>query len=214
VTTAAVVLLAAAAPVAVADWVAVAVGWRRIELGSKPLVILLMLGAALALDPGNANLRWFFVAGLALSAVGDVALLAPPRWFAMGLVAFLVAHGAYIGGLVQVSGGGESVAAGLVFVGLADLFLGVPIIRGAAARRGPALAGAVALYLIVISGTVVAAGAADLTLARIGTVLLFTSDGILGWNRFVVPLRQGRLLTRIPYHLGQGLMVLAIAGGG
>jgi uncharacterized membrane protein YhhN len=45
----------------------------------------------------------------------------------------------------------------------------------------------------------------------VGAVLLFASDGILGWNRFVVPLRHGRLLTRIPYHLGQGLLILALA---
>jgi len=213
-TAATMVLLATAAPVALADWVAVARGWRRVELGTKPLVVLLLLAAAVAVEPHTAGLRSFFVAGLALSLVGDVALLGPARWFGIGLGAFLVAHGAYIAGLLQVPGSGESVAAGLVFVGLADLLLGLPIIRGAGARRGPVLAGAVALYLVVISGTVIAAGAADLTLARIGAVLLFASDGILGWNRFVVPLRQGRLLTRIPYHLGQGLMVLSLGYAG
>ena len=78
-------------------------------------------------------------------------------------------------------------------------------------RRGAARQGvAVAAYLVVISGTVVVAGASDLTLARIGAVGLYASDGILGWNRFVQPLRRGRLLTRIPYHLGQGLLVLSL----
>lgn len=210
-TTLAAGLLAAAALMALLDWAAVAWGVRRIELGSKPLVLALLFAAALAVDAENAGLRWFFVAGLALSGLGDVALLAPPRWFAVGLGAFLLAHLAYIGGLLQVPGGGDSVAAGLVFVGLAGVFVGLPIVRGAGERRGLALAAGVALYLLVISATVVVAGASNLTLARIGAVLLFASDGILGWNRFVVPLRQGRLLTRIPYHLGQGLLVCSLA---
>jgi len=203
-------LLVAAALAALADWTAVGAGWRRIGLTTKPLVMLALLAMALTVNPESAGQRSFFVAGLALSLVGDVALLGPPRWFAGGLAAFLGAHLAYIAGLLQVSGSGDSVAAGLVFVILAGLFVGIPIVRGAAARRGAALAFAVALYLVVISATVVVAGASQLTLARIGAVLLFASDGVLGWNRFVVPLRQGRLLTRIPYHLGQGLMVASL----
>jgi uncharacterized membrane protein YhhN len=61
---------------------------------------------------------------------------------------------------------------------------------------------------------VVVAGQTDLILARVGAVLLYASDGVLGWNRFVTPIRQGRLLTRIPYHLGQGLMVLSLVFSG
>ena len=86
--------------------------------------------------------------------------------------------------------------------------MGISIARGAFRRQGIPLAAAVAAYLAVISTTVVVAAASDLSLARIGAVLPFASDGVLGWNRFVAPIRQGGLLTRIPYHLGQALLVL------
>jgi alkenylglycerophosphocholine hydrolase len=203
-------MLVAVAVVAAADWIAVATGRRRAEMATKPLVILLLLGAAIALTPIDAGMRALFVAGLALSAVGDVALLAAPRWFSAGLAAFLLAHLAYIAGLLQVHGSSATLAAGLVFIGLAGIFVGIPIVRGAMERSGAALGLAVVAYLSVISATVVVAGLSHLTLARIGAVFLYASDGILGWNRFVVPIPQGRLLTRIAYHLGQALMVLSL----
>lgn len=202
--------LVAVAVLAGADWIAVATGRRRAEMATKPLVILLLLGAAIALTPIDAGMRALFVAALALSAVGDVALLAAPRWFPAGLGAFLLAHLAYLAGLLQIHGSSATLAAGLIFVGLAGIFVGIPIVRGAMERSGAALGLAVVAYLAVISTTVVVAGLSDLTLARIGAVLLYASDGILGWNRFVVPIRRGRLLTRIPYHLGQALMVLSL----
>jgi len=207
-------LMAAAGLVAVVDWVALAGDRRSVGLVTKPAVILLLLAAALAVTPINSQQRTFFVAALALSAAGDVALLASPRWFAVGLGAFLLAHLAYIGGLLQVRGSGESVAAGVVFVVLAGIFMGIPIVLGAARKRGVALGVAVGAYLATISAMVVVAGQTDLILARVGAVLLYASDGVLGWNRFVTPIRQGRLLTRIPYHLGQGLMVLSLVFSG
>ncbi len=206
--------MAAAGLIAVVDWVALVGDRRRVGLVTKPAVILLLLAAAVMVAPVNTEQRTFFVAALALSAAGDVALLAPPRWFAVGLGAFLLAHLAYIGGLLQVQGTGESVAAGLVFVALAGLFMGIPIVLGAARKRGAALGVAVAAYLATISAMVVFAGQSDLILARVGAVLLYASDGVLGWNRFVTPIRQGRLLTRVPYHLGQGLMILSLVYAG
>ncbi len=206
--------MAAAALMAMVDWVALVGDRRRVGLVTKPAAILLLLAAAVMVAPVNTEQRTFFVAALALSAAGDVALLAPPRWFAVGLGAFLLAHVAYIGGLLQVQGTGESVAAGLVFVALAGLFMGIPIVLGAARKRGAALGVAVAAYLATISAMVVLAGQSDLILARVGAVLLYASDGVLGWNRFVTPIRQGRLLTRVPYHLGQGLMILSLVYAG
>ena len=207
-------LITAAGLIAVMDWVALAGDRRRAGLATKPAVILLLLAAAATVAPVNSEQRTLFVAALALSAAGDVALLAPPRWFVIGLGAFLLAHLAYIGGLLQVQGSGESVLAGLVFVGLAGIFMGIPIVLGAGRKRGVALGVAVVAYLATISTMVVVAGQSDLILARVGAVLIYASDGVLGWNRFVTPIRQGRLLTRIPYHLGQGLMVLSLVYAG
>lgn len=192
------------------DWAAVGTGRRRIELVSKPAVLLLLVGAALALIPESSEQRAWFVAALGLSLAGDVALLAPPRWFVAGLGAFLVAHLAYVAGLLLEPGPGEPALFGLLLAGIGGAALGVPIVRGALHRRGAVLAAATAAYLLAISATVVAAGASGDPIARIGAVALYASDGILGWNRFVRPLPQGRLLTRVPYHAGQALMVLSL----
>jgi uncharacterized membrane protein YhhN len=173
-------------------------------------VLLLLVGAALALTPESSGQRAWFVAALAASLVGDVALLAPPRWFVAGLAAFLVAHLAYVAGILLEPGPGESALFGLLLAGICGAALGVPIIRGALQRRGAVLAAAATAYLLAISATVVAAGASGEPVARIGAVALYASDGILGWNRFVRPLPQGRLLTRVPYHAGQALMVLSL----
>src|SRR5690242_1128107 len=92
-----VVFLAAAAIAAVGDWVAVARRDQRLEYVFKPLTTLLLLGAALAVDPDVPARRWWFVVALALSLVGDVSLMLGR--FVPGLAAFLVAHLAYIPGL-------------------------------------------------------------------------------------------------------------------
>ena len=44
---------------------------------------------------------------------------------------------------------------------------------------------------------------AALVAAGRGAVLLFCSDALLAWNRFVVPVRGARLLAIVAYHLGQ-----------
>jgi len=206
------VSLAAAALVAAVDWVAVAVGRRSIELVTKPLVIVLLIGVAATLSP-ESGAQWLLFAGaLVASLLGDVALLASARWFIAGLGAFVVAHSLYIVGLLIEPGTPDSPVFGLLVVLPVGLLYGSRIVRGASERRGRLLAVAVVAYLLVISGTVVAAGVSGDPVARIGALALLASDAILGWNRFVRPIPQGRLLTRIPYHAGQALMVLSLVG--
>jgi uncharacterized membrane protein YhhN len=48
-------------------------------------------------------------------------------------------------------------------------------------------------------------------LASVGAYLFFLSDTILGWNKFVAPLRNGQLLVRITYQVGQGLIIIGAA---
>jgi uncharacterized membrane protein YhhN len=195
----------------VVDWWAVAAGRRSVEVVTKPLVVVLLIGAASTLSPESGGQWVFFVGALGLSLVGDIALLAPSRWFVIGLVAFLVAHLLYVAGLLIEPGTPDTPVFGLLVVASAGLFVGLRIARGAAAKRGAVLAVAVAAYLLVISATVVAAGASGDAVARIGALALYASDAILGWNRFVSPIPQGRLLTRVPYHAGQALMVVSLA---
>ena len=44
-----------------------------------------------------------------------------------------------------------------------------------------------------------------------GAALFFLSDAILAWNKFVSPIRYGRLMNMASYHLGQLLIALGAA---
>jgi len=212
-------------PVAImaVDWVAVAARWRRVEVVAKPaamvaLLVWLWLGGSAA-GVGLGPLGWF-VAGLVLSLAGDVLLLLPARFFIGGLVAFLLGHLAYIVGL---NAGGLRLpmeAVLLLPVGLAGGWLAWRVGAALKARGQDKLRGPVTLYAAVISLMVVSAlttlfrpdwpGPAA-GLAAVGAVLFFCSDALLAWDRFVAPVRAGKLLVIVAYHLGQMALVAGAA---
>jgi uncharacterized membrane protein YhhN len=213
-TLAASILFGMAGVAALADWAAVGVRWRRVELATKPAVLAALLGAALVLDPRSAVERDWFAFALAFSLAGDVALLVrgprERRWFGVGLGFFLLAHVAYLGAFAGEQRAPGGLAVGAVLVWLGGSLVGSRIVRGATVRSGWRLGAAVAVYLAVISlMTAAAAGIGDATAAA-GAILFFVSDGLLGWDRFQAPLPGGRLPRRIVYHLGQALLVLSL----
>jgi uncharacterized membrane protein YhhN len=203
---------------AIADWLAVGLERRRLEFVAKPAVILALLGLAVAIVPGSSAsdaVRPWFLGALAFSLVGDVLLMLPRDRFVGGLVAFLLAHLAYIVGLAVMVVVGEvvvlGVVVGLVVVGLTVTLVGVPIVRAVRVGR-PRLVAPVVTYLAVISSMVVAACATGRPLAIAGAILLYASDAILAWDRFVAPRPWGRVATHVTYHTGQALLVLSLLG--
>ena len=72
----------------------VAVEWLPFVF--KPLTTLLVIAHAWPRAGDSPRRRAWILAGLALSLVGDIALLWPQQGFLPGLVAFLLAHLAYI----------------------------------------------------------------------------------------------------------------------
>lgn len=66
-----------------------------LHLLSKPVPVLVM-ALWVALLPRRGRYQWAVIAGLLLSAVGDVLLSLSPDTFLPGLIAFLVGHIAYI----------------------------------------------------------------------------------------------------------------------
>jgi uncharacterized membrane protein YhhN len=46
-------------------------------------------------------------------------------------------------------------------------------------------------------------GAGASLLVALGAFLFFLSDIVLAWNKFVIPIRNGRVLNIVLYHLGQ-----------
>jgi uncharacterized membrane protein YhhN len=209
VTAAAGVLLAITLASAAIDWVAVHHDHRPVEYVFKPLTLVVLTAAALALDPADPTVRAWFVVGLVLSLAGDVLLMLPGDHFVPGLGAFLLAHVAYVVGLAVAGLDPLGVLAGLLVVGAAFGLVGTRLLGGLRATRSE-LAGPVTAYMAVISAMVVCAFGTGDGVAIAGAVLFYASDALIGWGRFVRPVDWGRLAVMVTYHLGQLLLVLSL----
>ena len=62
--------------------------------------------------------------------------------------------------------------------------------------------------LLKLSDVAWAAGAA--LLVGFGAAAFYFSDLVLGWNRFVAPIPNGRLLNLVLYDLGQILLIAGV----
>ena len=203
--------------IAIVDWFAVARKLRRLEYALKPAVMLALLACLGFLGGLHPALVWFEI-GLALSLAGDVFLMLPRERFRPGLVAFLMAHIAYIIGL------NPSLpplnAASLVIVLLVAL-VGTQFYRrlssgltsrGLSRLKLPILAYILAISLMVISAlfTLLRTGWPLLSsfLFSAGALCFLLSDVWLAWDHFVARLNFGRTPRMIAYHLGQILIAL------
>lgn len=208
--------LAAAALLAVLDWLTIARGWRRLGYLTKPGVMLALLVWAAA-----HGVALPFLLALGFSLLGDVFLMLPEERFLAGLGAFLFAHLAYVWGFLI---GGwpawgaytllTAAAVALVGVGFYRVLARKLVQRGQAALRVPVALYALALSLMTLSALWPWARPDWLrptaALVGLGAVLFLASDVLLAWNRFGHPVRQARLKVRVLYHLGQILLVAGV----
>lgn len=208
-TAAAVVLLALTLVAAVVDWVAVRHRLQRVVYVAKPLTLVLLTATALALEPADPTVRTWFVVALVLSLAGDVFLMLPGDLFVPGLGSFLLAHVAYVVGLLVAGVELVGLGVGLVVVASALQFVGRRIVTGAA-RAEPALRPPVVAYMVVISAMLVCAFGTLLPLAIAGAVLFYASDALIGWGRFVEARDGADVAVMVTYHLGQVLLVLSL----
>jgi uncharacterized membrane protein YhhN len=203
-------LLAFTLAAATLDWIAVHHGNKALEYVCKPLTLATLTLVALALDPRDPAVRAWFVVALLLSLAGDVLLMLPNDLFAPGLGAFLLAHVAYIVGLIIDGVTPPALLVGLAIVTVVLLTIGWRLVTGVRASE-PALAGPVTAYMVVISAMLVCAVGTRHPAAIIGAGLFYTSDALIGWNRFVRRHEWGDLAIIVTYHLGQILLVLSLA---
>jgi uncharacterized membrane protein YhhN len=208
---------------AVLDWIAVARAWRKLEYFAKPATMLALLAFVIQNGGLSGGMGWFTL-GLVFSLGGDVFLMLPKEQFIAGLISFLLAHVAYIIGLApRLPRDLPSllIALGLaVIVALTASQVYRRIAAGLQAGNKTKLRGPVLLYTLTIS---VMFFSAILTLLSnkwlpihalivcAGAALFFLSDAILAWNKFVNPIRYGRLMNMSSYHLGQLLIALGAA---
>jgi len=210
VTAASAVLFGVALVFAVGDWVARHRKAQALEYLCKPATLLALTGAAVALSPASdlGARRWWFVAALAFSLVGDVLLMVPADLFVAGLGAFLVAHLCYLAGFRVRGPGALAVAVSAAVVVAVVAPFGTRILKALQGHRS--LLVPVALYMVVISVMLVTALATANVLAGVGAALFVSSDTMIAWNRFVRPFRAADLGIMITYHLGQAGLVLSL----
>ena len=200
-------LLVAAGVSAVGNWIAVA---RHSSVGiyvCKPLTLVLMIGAALALDPTSEAMRTWFVIALVLSLLGDVFLMLPSDAFVAGLTAFLLAHVAYIVGLNQDSAGNWWYAVPVVVLAA---FLGRRLVAGIRRSGQPEMVVPVVAYVVTILVMVASAVASGNAVAAAGALLFMTSDAFIGEDRFVAHRSWQPMTIMVTYHVAQALFVLSL----
>ena len=194
----------------------------------KPLATLLVIAVCALSFTGPAGAAgstytWLILIGLALSFAGDLLLIDRDnrRAFTGGLIAFLLAHVAYIAACVHaqsarglLGNGAAEIAAG---AGLAVIAGGVYryLSPGLGSMRGPVIAYILIISLMVHSALAVLfaydRSGAQPGLMAAGAILFYISDAILAVNRFRFgnQLPRGRLWNLTTYYGGQLLIALS-----
>lgn len=187
--------------------------WDRLEYIVKPAVMICLF-AWLYQSTGLQGLTLWFGVGILFSLAGDVLLMISlDRMFIFGLVAFLFAHIAYLLGfqneLMNITSWSVLLIVILSISAVRVMRRIVSAIRGKGQTR---LVNPVIVYSTVITVMLYAAmttlsnpswKAGASLLVSVGAFLFYVSDLILAWNKFVTPIKNGRILNIAAYHLGQ-----------
>ena len=207
---------------AILEAFAVSRNLQRLEYISKPAVMVCLFVWLYTSTGLQGNALWFGL-GVLLSLVGDVLLMVPlDRFFLLGLISFLLAHVSYITGfreaIVNINAWSLIL---LVIIALNVRRLIQRIVAAMRLKGKDQLVLPVVLYGIVISVMLYAAMStiydqswktSAALLVSLGAILFVASDVILAWNKFVSPVRNGRVWNMALYHLGQiGLIAGAIS---
>ena len=171
---------------------------------TKPLTTILIMAFAWQRGLSTPQLRAWVLAGLAFSLVGDIALMWK-QGFVIGLLAFLLAHLAYLWAFTRVwrlaSWPWSFVGFGLVAAAILSwLWPGIP-----AALHVPVTLYVVCLSTMAAQASVIgwrARGTADARRAAVlalGGLLFFISDGSLAINKFGGPVGWAEALVLPTY---------------
>ena len=212
--------------IAATDWVAVAKGWKKVEYIAKPATMILLLGWLVLVGGFGSLPLTCFCLGVFFSLAGDVFLMISyirfsNRWFIPGLIAFLLAHVAYIAGLNTPLPNVSPVwSLGLaIILALTAARVLRRIVAGVRQKGLRRLVTPVGLYGMVITLMLLSAlltlfnsnwRSSASALVVLGAVFFYFSDIILAWNKFVAPIKNGRLANMILYHLGQFALVAGV----
>lgn len=205
-----------AALTALALWM----GWRRLEFIAKPAVMVCLF-LWLYTTVGLQGPALWFGLGILFSLAGDIALLSIERFFLLGLIAFLLAHIAYLIGFNSPSPNTSGIWAFVIAVvlGLSAARLLRRLIRGVRTTNArlvtPVIIYSTVITLMLLSALLTLSNpdwaATPSILVSLGAFLFYLSDIVLAWNRFVSLIKNGRMLNIGFYHLGQIAIVVGVS---
>lgn len=207
---------AATAAVAVANWgtrfpESPLAGRPWVEWLTKPMATLGLITLAITMGSADPAQQQWFVAGLVLCLIGDVALMLPTEMFRTGLTSFLLGHLAFIVGFIERGTPAPlwSIVIGLIMLG-GCLLIGVRHLLPSVRAQAPALFGPVLAYIVVIASMTVASLWGQHWAAPIGAATFAVSDLTLADNKFVAARRWSPLAVMVTYHLALALLVLSL----
>jgi uncharacterized membrane protein YhhN len=211
---------------AILDWVAIAKGWKKVEYIAKPAAMLILLGCLLLAGVFGSLPLICFALGICFSLAGDVCLMFSythfsDRWFIPGLIAFLLAHVTYILGLnIPLPDVSPIWSLGIaVILALTAARILRRILAGVRQKGLRRLVRPVGIYGMMITLMLLSAlltlnsptwKISASVLVALGAALFYLSDVLLAWNKFVNPVKFGRLANIIPYHLGQFALIAGV----
>jgi len=198
-------LASAMLAIASAPW-ALDVAW--LNFAFKPLTTALIIGHAWTRGRQQPAVRRWILCGLVLSLVGDVALMWPRQGFLPGLIAFLLAHLAYIVAFTRehrLFARATPVAIYALVAGAVLVLLWPSVPAG---LRVPVACYVLALTAMSAQAAVVGLAAHDGDCSRdrllvLGGALFMTSDALLATNRFALPLPAANLWILATYWAAQ-----------
>jgi len=205
---------------ALLDWIALRMGWKKVNYFSKPAALLALIAWFTSLGGWQISPIWFGLA-LVFSLLGDIFLLLADKFLLLGLVVFLLAHAAYVLGFAPPSATPPLptlVFSTVVFLMGCSLYnklhKAIENKAGFKKLRATLLLYSLALCLMLFSTLLTLAQAQWLPAAAIlvacGGMLFFTSDSLWVHNRFIHPLPNAKLLVRITYHMAHLALVAGI----
>jgi uncharacterized membrane protein YhhN len=192
---------------------AVSKNLQRWEYVAKPVVMVCLFIWLFVSTGLQGNTLWFGL-GILSSLVGDVLLtVSSDRMFLLGLIAFLFAHIAYIAGFTDSLGTLSTWSLLLLVLIVVSVIRLIQRIVGAMRAKGEKKL----IYPIIVYGSVISlmlyaamSTIYDLTwktsaafFVSLGAFLFWTSDLILAWNKFVSPIKNGRIFNIVTYYFGQ-----------
>jgi uncharacterized membrane protein YhhN len=210
------VLVVVVVVLAIADWVVIWRGEERRRPVTKTLATIGLVAIAAVVGDMDGDARVALIVAVILCLAGDVFLLGDDDTsFLAGLGSFAFGHGAYVVTALLIGVTWPRLAWAFPFLAVV---LGVQTVTQMLPRAkrhgGTAMVVAVAIYSGIISAMVITATGTSSWVAAAGAMLFATSDSIIGYNRFVKPVRQADLPIMVTYHAGQALLILGLIAAG